>query len=502
MARKAVHVASGLVACLVLAACAGRTIREAPPVAATAAMATQEAREAALQADDEWTLAGRVALANGDRGGSGRLDWRQSGERFAVSLSAPITRQSWRLGAGPDGATLEGLEGGPRQGPDAAGLLLRSTGWQIPLEALPASARPPWRSASTAGWRGWSRVAGPSPIRNGAWPGPVASCSRIDWRRCGAMPGSVSLSTPGIRRRQGPDVAVEASDPGWSAWPAPAKLNLFLRVTGRRPDGYHALQTVFRLLEWGDTVRLRVRDDGRVARLGASLPGLDADEDLTVRAAKLLQFEAKTTKGIDIVVQKRIPAGRGLGGGSSDAATTLLALDRLWGLDWGHERLAAVGLQLGADVPVFVHGRNAWGEGVGERLVPVDLRPAWYLLVDPGVHAPTAALFQAPELTRDAAPATMSDFVSGPGLGNAFEPVLRRREPAVEAAFAALARFGTPRLTGSGSACFVEFAEREAADEALARLPGGLEAGTKGAKVVGVGAAGDHGEAAPFRFTR
>ena len=138
MARKAVHVASGLVACLVLAACAGRTIREAPPVAATAAMATQEAREAALQADDEWTLAGRVALANGDRGGSGRLDWRQSGERFAVSLSAPITRQSWRLGAGPDGATLEGLEGGPRQGPDAAGLLLRSTGWQIPLEARPA----------------------------------------------------------------------------------------------------------------------------------------------------------------------------------------------------------------------------------------------------------------------------------------------------------------------------------------------------------------------------
>ena len=290
------------------------------------------------------------------------------------------------------------------------------------------------------------------------------------------MPGSVSLSTPGIRRRQGPDVAVEASGPGWSAWPAPAKLNLFLRVTGRRPDGYHALQTVFRLLEWGDTVRLRVRDDGRVARLGASLPGLDADEDLTVRAAKLLQLEAKTTKGVDIVVEKRIPAGRGLGGGSSDAATTLLALDRLWGLDWGHERLAAVGLQLGADVPVFVHGRNAWGEGVGERLVPVDLRPAWYLLVDPGVHAPTAALFQAPELTRDAAPATMSDFVSGPGLGNAFEPVLRRREPAVEAAFAALARFGTPRLTGSGSACFVEFAEREAADEALARLPGGLEA--------------------------
>ena len=169
MARKAVHVASGLVACLVLAACTGRTIREAPPVAATAAMATQEAREAALQADDEWTLAGRVALANGDRGGSGRLDWRQSGERFAVSLSAPITRQSWRLGAGPDGATLEGLEGGPRQGPDAAALLLRSTGWQIPLEALPAwlrGARAPGLGPATLAFGTDGRLAR---MEQGGW---------------------------------------------------------------------------------------------------------------------------------------------------------------------------------------------------------------------------------------------------------------------------------------------------------------------------------------------
>ncbi len=263
---------------------------------------------------------------------------------------------------------------------------------------------------------------------------------------------------------------------GWSAWPAPAKLNLFLRVTGRQPDGYHALQTVFRLLDWGDTVRLRPTHDGVVRRVGAPIPGLEPEDDLTVRAAKLLQAEAKTTQGVDIVVEKRIPAGRGLGGGSSDAATTLLALDRLWGLGWRRERLATLGLQLGADVPVFVHGRNAWAEGVGERLVPIHLPAAWYLLVDPGVHAPTAGLFRAPELTRDAAPATIADFVSGPGLGNAFEPVLRRREPAVEAAFAALARFGTPRLTGTGSACFVEFAEREAADEALARWPGGLHA--------------------------
>lgn len=271
-------------------------------------------------------------------------------------------------------------------------------------------------------------------------------------------------------------MTVEGRHEGWSAWPAPAKLNLFLRVTGRQPDGYHALQTVFRLLDWGDTVRLRPRDDGVVSRVGSPLPGLEPEDDLAVRAAKLLQLAAKTSKGVDIVVEKRIPPGRGLGGGSSDAATTLLALARLWGLDWSRERLATLGLQLGADVPVFVHGRNAWAEGVGERLLPIDLPAAWYLLVDPGVHAPTAGLFRTPELTRDAPPATIADFVSGPGLGNAFEPVLRRREPAVEAAFAALARFGTPRLTGTGSACFVEFAEREAAEEALARWPGGLHA--------------------------
>ena len=263
---------------------------------------------------------------------------------------------------------------------------------------------------------------------------------------------------------------------GWSAWPAPAKLNLFLRITGRRPDGYHALQTVFRLLDWGDTIHLRVRPDAVVRREGDAPHGVPEDDDLAVRAARLLQEATNCRQGADIVVEKRVPVGRGLGGGSSDAATVLVALDRLWNLRLPRERLAALGLRLGADVPVFVHGQNAWAEGVGDRLVPVALPPAWYLLADPGVHVPTAALFQAPELTRDAAPVTIADFVSGPGLDNVFEPVLRRREPAVEAAFAALARVGTPRLTGTGSACFVEFAEREAAEAALARLPRGLAA--------------------------
>ncbi|HZX79086.1 4-(cytidine 5'-diphospho)-2-C-methyl-D-erythritol kinase [Lysobacter sp.] len=263
---------------------------------------------------------------------------------------------------------------------------------------------------------------------------------------------------------------------GWSIWPAPAKLNLFLRITGRRDDGYHLLQTVFRLLEWGDSIRLRVRQDGAIHRHGPSVPGVDEADDLTVRAANMLRSSANVLAGADIIIDKSIPAGGGFGGGSSDAATVLVALNALWGAGLEVEELAAIALRLGADVPVFVRGSNAWAEGVGEQLRPVDLPPAWYLLADPGVHAPTAALFRAPELTRDAPPATMSDFVSGAPLGNAFEPVLRAREPAVEAVFAALSQVGSPRLTGSGSGCFVEFATRGQAEAALATLPPGLRA--------------------------
>ena len=262
----------------------------------------------------------------------------------------------------------------------------------------------------------------------------------------------------------------------WTSWPAPAKLNLFLRITGRRDDGYHLLQTVFRILAWGDSVRLRIREDGQIRRHGPSVPGVDEADDLTVRAAKMLQSATKCVQGADIIIDKRIPAGGGFGGGSSDAATVLVGLNALWRTGLDVDRLAELGLRLGADVPVFVRGENAWAEGVGEELSPVDLSPAWYLLADPGVHAPTATLFKSPELTRDAPPATMSDFVSGAPLGNAFEPVLRAREPAVEAVFAALSQVGSPRLTGSGSGCFVEFATRESAEVALAALPTGLRA--------------------------
>jgi len=281
------------------------------------------------------------------------------------------------------------------------------------------------------------------------------------------------LATPD-RRTEG--VVAPAEDAGWSSWPAPAKLNLFLQIPRRRADGYHELQTVFRMLDWGDTLRLRLREDGEVHRRGPSAPGVAEADDLVVRAAYLLKKVRNIGQGVDIFVEKRIPAGAGFGGGSSDAATVLRALNQLWGAGLQVDELAALGLALGADVPVFVRGRNAWAEGVGELLTPIDLPPAWYVLVDPGVHVNTAALFQAPELTRNAAPATISDFVSGAGLANAFEPVLRRREPAVEAAFVVLARVGTPRLTGSGSGCFVEFATRESAEAALAALPSGLRA--------------------------
>ena len=263
---------------------------------------------------------------------------------------------------------------------------------------------------------------------------------------------------------------------GWSAWPAPAKLNLALQIVGRRADGYHLLQTVFRLLEWGDTIHLRPREDGEIRRVGESVPGVSEADDLVIRAAKLLKKETNVVQGADIGVEKRIPAGGGFGGGSSDAATVLVALDHLWGCGLAPDPLASLGLQLGADVPVFVRGENAWAEGVGEILTPLALPPAWYLVVDPGVHVPTAALFASPDLTRDAAPAKISDFVSGSLLGNAFEPVVRRREPAIEAVFQALSHIGTPRLTGSGGGCFVEFADRAAAEAALALLPAGLRA--------------------------
>ncbi|HVB83659.1 MAG TPA: 4-(cytidine 5'-diphospho)-2-C-methyl-D-erythritol kinase [Rhodanobacteraceae bacterium] len=256
----------------------------------------------------------------------------------------------------------------------------------------------------------------------------------------------------------------------WTLWPAPAKLNLFLHIVGRRADGYHRLQTVFRLLDWGDSVRLRVRDDAVIVR-SAGAEGIAADDDLAVRAARALKAATGCALGAEIAVDKRIPVGAGLGGGSSDAATVLVALNRLWGCGLDDDALAALGLQLGADVPVFVRGRNAWAEGIGEVLTPITLPPRWYVLLDPAIHVATAPLFQAPELTRNAAEETIRRFLDGMVTGNAFEPIVRVRHPAVATALDWLGGFGLARLSGSGGSVFLETRSHAEAADIAGRCP-------------------------------
>ena len=272
--------------------------------------------------------------------------------------------------------------------------------------------------------------------------------------------------------------------------PAPAKLNLFLHITGQREDGYHDLQTVFQLLDFGDTIELRTRADGRIGRTRA-IVGVTEDEDITLRAGRVLQQEAGTSLGVDIGVEKRLPLGGGLGGGSSDAATVLHGLNRLWKLGLDNSELARVGLTLGADVPVFVTGESAWAEGIGEELRPMALTPAWFLVVDPGVRVPTAAIFGASELTRNTAPVTIRDLLPGGHLehvpelspdallehtGNDCEPVVRSLYPQVGRALDWLAEHGQARMTGTGGCVFACFATREEAEQAMADRPGGCDA--------------------------
>ena len=262
---------------------------------------------------------------------------------------------------------------------------------------------------------------------------------------------------------------------GWSLWPAPAKLNLFLQIVGRRADGYHLLQTVFQLLDWGDEIGLKARSDGQIRRVRGA-EGVAPEADLVVRAARALQSATGCELGADIDVDKRIPAGGGFGGGSSDAATVLVALNEIWQTSLNIGELAAIGLQLGADVPIFVRGRSAWAEGVGEVLTPHDLPRRWFVIVDCGVSVPTAELFQIPELTRDAPSATISDFVSGKLRGNAFEPVLRRRAPALAEALDELGKHAPAQLTGTGGGIFAAFDEIGRAEAARDALPSGWRA--------------------------
>lgn len=264
-----------------------------------------------------------------------------------------------------------------------------------------------------------------------------------------------------------PVIPAEASGP----WPAPAKLNLFLHVTGRRADGYHTLQTVFQFLDYGDRLYFAPRGDGVIRRFGGP-PGVSDDADLCVRAARLLQQAAGIHTGVDIYNDKRLPVGGGLGGGSSDAATTLWVLNRLWLAGLEPAPLAVLGLRLGADVPVFLFGRAAWAEGVGELLTPVEPPRPWYLVLDPAVSVSTAAIFADPELTRNTREMTISDFLSGGGH-NDCEPVVRRRHPEIAAALDWLNRFAPARLTGTGACVFASFPTQAEAVSVWRRLPAG-----------------------------
>jgi 4-diphosphocytidyl-2-C-methyl-D-erythritol kinase len=254
-----------------------------------------------------------------------------------------------------------------------------------------------------------------------------------------------------------------------SWWPAPAKLNLFLHVTGLRSDGYHDLQTVFQLLEWGDELEIKVTTDGRIERLSGP-EGIGAAEDLSVRAALALKSACRVRQGAKIRVRKRIPVGGGLGGGSSDAATVLRVLNRLWGTGLSLTELAALGLELGSDVPIFVHGSSAWAEGRGQELTPIELPPAWYLIVWPRVAVSTAGIFQAPELTRNS-PLITIRALSPDLTRNDCEPLVRSRYPAVAAALDWVGARVPARLSGTGSCVFASFASAADAERVAARVP-------------------------------
>lgn len=259
--------------------------------------------------------------------------------------------------------------------------------------------------------------------------------------------------------------------------PAPAKLNLFLHVTGRREDGYHSLQTVFQLIDYCDLLDFDVREDGLITRRNP-IPGVAEDEDLTVRAARLLQSATRPTvdgkpRGADIVIHKRLPMGGGLGGGSSDAATTLIVLNHLWQTGLSTTELMRLGVQLGADVPFFLFGENAFAEGIGEALHALVLPKRWFVVIEPGVSVPTAEIFRSTGLTRDTKPVRITDFSDGSnGFGkNDLQTVAAKLFPPIAEAIEWLGKFGEARMTGSGACVFCSFQSERDADKVLEHLP-------------------------------
>jgi len=302
-----------------------------------------------------------------------------------------------------------------------------------------------------------------------------ASSASIATARRPETDGVTAHSGPGARA--GTDTSQTMHDPSprptpEGAWLAPAKLNLMLRVLGRRPDGYHRLQTVFQFLDRADRLYFTPRADGRIQR-GRAAADVPPEQDLVVRAAMALREATGCGAGVDIDIDKVLPMGGGLGGGSSDAATTLHALNQLWALGLDLEALARIGLALGADVPVFVRGYACWAEGVGEEISRITPPEDWYLVLVPPQSVSTAAVFGDPELTRDSSPITMADFVAGQ-CPNDCLAVVRRRYPAVADAFDWLdAAAAAPRLTGTGCCVFGTFASKDGAQAALAQVPAG-----------------------------
>ncbi|WP_069862050.1 4-(cytidine 5'-diphospho)-2-C-methyl-D-erythritol kinase [Pseudomonas citronellolis] len=254
--------------------------------------------------------------------------------------------------------------------------------------------------------------------------------------------------------------------------PAPAKLNLFLHILGRRADGYHELQTLFQFLDHADELHFAPREDGQI-RLHTDVPGVPHDSNLIVRAARQLQEQSGCRLGADIWLDKHLPMGGGIGGGSSDAATTLVGLNHLWQLGWDEDRLAALGLGLGADVPVFVRGRAAFAEGVGEKLTPVELEEPWFLVAVPQVFVSTAEVFSDPELTRDTAPIKVRSLLGVDGR-NDCQTVVEKRYPAVRNALMLLNKFTSARLTGTGACVFGSFPNQGDADKVRRQLPATL----------------------------
>jgi 4-diphosphocytidyl-2-C-methyl-D-erythritol kinase len=259
--------------------------------------------------------------------------------------------------------------------------------------------------------------------------------------------------------------------------PAPAKLNLFLHITGRRPDGYHELQTLFQLLDYGDELTFELRTDKTINLTVKTDPAfpevitqLDPRTNLATLAAQSLQQHASSELGANIQLNKRLPIGGGLGGGSSDAATSLIGLNKLWNLKYSNEDLARIGLKLGADVPVFIHGRTAWAEGIGDLLSSVDMGPLWYVVIVPGCPVSTSEIFNDQQLTRNTPPITIRAFREH-GAGNDCQKVVEKRFPEVKSARVWLGKYAAAQMTGTGACVFASFESRTQAESVLAKKP-------------------------------